>query len=54
MASSYTPRLLLPEIADGEGSAYLTYNDLARILDGLVQGVLQSRVVTAPPGTASS
>ena len=50
MATSYTPRLLLPEIADGEGSAYVTYNDLARILDGLVQGIIQSRTLTAPPG----
>ena len=50
MASSYTPRLLLPEIADGEGSAYVTYNDLARILDALLQAVVQSTTLTAPPG----
>ena len=51
MASSYTPRLLLPEMADGEQSGYVTYNELARILDANLQAVVQSRMLATPPGS---
>ena len=46
-----TPRLDLPEMADGEGSGYTTFNDLTRILDATVNPVAQSSTVTDPPGS---
>lgn len=49
MATSYTPRLALPEMADGEGSGYVTFNELGQILDAYLQSVVQSKVVSTPP-----
>ena len=46
-----TPRLGLPEMADGEGSGYVTFNELARILDAFLNIVLQSGTDTTPPVT---
>ena len=44
-------RLGLPEMADGEESGYLTFNELVRILDAIVNPVVQSAALTAPPGS---
>lgn len=49
MASSYTPRLILPEMASGEQSGYVTFNELARILDALLQPSMTTITATDPP-----
>ena len=51
MPSTFTPRLSLPNMASGEASGYVTFNELARILDALVQPVVQEEATNTPPGT---
>ena len=46
-----TPRLDLPQMADGEGSGYVTFNQLAQILDAVLNTVVQSESLTTPPLT---
>lgn len=46
-----TPRINLPQMADGEGSGYVTFNELTQILDALLNVVVQSATVTDPPAS---
>ena len=48
-----TPRIDLPTMADGEGSGYVTFNQLAQILDALLNVVVQSGTTADPPGAPS-
>lgn len=45
-----TPRLRLPYIAPQQAQKQVTYNEAMRALDMLVQPVVKSRSVPAPPG----
>ncbi len=51
MATSYTPRLGLPEMADGEQSGYVTFNELGRMLDGILNVAVESATTTTPPAS---
>lgn len=46
-----SPRLDLPYIAPGQALKHITHNEALQRLDALVQPVVQSKTVTAPPMT---
>jgi len=47
----HTPRLSLPFIMPGQAQKHITHNEAILALDCLVQPVVESRTVTAPPAT---
>lgn len=49
-----TPRLSLPCIMPGQAQKHVTHNEAIQALDALVQAVVESRTVTAPPATPLS
>jgi Protein of unknown function (DUF2793) len=46
-----TPILQLPELAAGQGDAYLAHNEALRSLEFFAAGVIESRTLTAPPSS---
>jgi hypothetical protein len=46
-----TSNLALPQILSAQAQKHVTHNDALRLLDGMVQIGVQSRVLTAPPGS---
>jgi len=46
-----TGRLSLPFLLPGQGQKHITHNEALQTLDALVQPVVESRIVAAPPGT---
>ena len=46
-----TPRLALPFIMPGQAQKHITHNEALQALDALVQPAVESRTLTAPPGT---
>ena len=51
MSNDATPRLSLPIVAAGQAQKHITVNEALGKLDGLVQLAVQSRTVTAQPGS---
>lgn len=51
MSNDATPRLSLPFVAAGQAQKHITVNEALGKLDGLVQLAVQSRTVTAQPGS---
>jgi hypothetical protein len=47
----HTARLTLPFIMPSQAQKHITHNEAIEALDALVQPVVESRVLTAPPGT---
>lgn len=46
-----TPNLVLPYIQAAQAQKHVTHNEAIRLLDGMVQLAVVSRVLTAPPGS---
>lgn len=46
-----TPRLSLPFIMPAQAQKHITHNEATQALDALVQPVVESRTITAPPAT---
>lgn len=46
-----TPNLVLPYIQASQAQKHVTHNEAIRLLDGMVQLAVLSRVLTAPPGS---
>jgi hypothetical protein len=46
-----TSNLALPQILSAQAQKHVTHNDALRLLDGMVQIGVLSRVLTAPPGS---
>ena len=46
-----TGRLALPFLVSGQGQKHITHNEALQRLDALVQPLVESRTVTAPPAT---
>jgi Protein of unknown function (DUF2793) len=44
-------RLALPLLAAGQAQKEITHNEALTLLDGLLHGAIESRVLTAPPGS---
>jgi hypothetical protein len=51
MSEDMTPRLALPVLAAGQAQKEITHNEALQRLDMLVQPVVQSAALAAPPGT---
>lgn len=51
-ASTDTPALALPLMAAGQAQKHLTHNDALMLLDQLVQSVVQTAILQAPPVAA--
>lgn len=47
----HTPRLTLPFIMPSQAQKHITHNEAIQALDSLVQPVVESRILTAPPPT---
>ena len=45
----HTPRLSLPFIMPSQAQKHITHNEAIQALDALVQPVVESRTITAPP-----
>jgi hypothetical protein len=48
-----TPRLNLPVIEAAQAQKHVTHNEALAILDTLIQAAVESRTLTAPPGSPS-
>ena len=48
-----TPNLVLPYIAASQSQKHVTHNEAIRLLDGMVQLSVLSRVITTPPGSST-
>ena len=46
-----SPNLILPYIQASQAQKHITHNEAIKLLDGLVQLAVISRVLTAPPGS---
>jgi hypothetical protein len=47
----HTPRLNLPFIMPSQAQKHITHNEAIQLLDALVQPVIESRIIAAPPTT---
>ena len=46
-----TPNLVLPYIAGSQAQKHVTHNEAIRLLDGMVQLSVLSRIIASPPGS---